>query len=141
MNDAIELTGHCLCGAVRVQARGPAEFGACHCSMCRKWTGGPLLAVHCGTEVRFQGDESVTSYASSEWAERGFCRHCGTHLFYRLKLDGQYVLPLGLLDPGPEWSFAEQIFIEEKPACYEFANQTRRMTGAEVFAAFAPPND
>jgi hypothetical protein len=32
-----------------------------------------------------------------------------------------------------------QIFIDEKPAYYTFANQTKTMTGAEVFAMFAPP--
>ena len=31
-----------------------------------------------------------------------------------------------------------QIFIDEKPAYYDFANKTKNMTGAEVFAAFAP---
>ncbi len=33
-----------------------------------------------------------------------------------------------------------QIFIDEKPAYYDFANKTHNMTGAEVFAAFAPPD-
>ncbi len=32
--------------------------------------------------------------------------------------------------------FSSQIFIDEKPAYYEFANKTHNMTGAEVFAAF-----
>jgi hypothetical protein len=142
MSKSVKLAGRCLCGAVRVAAQVPeAHFGACHCSMCRRWTGGPLLAVHCGTEVKFTGEEQIATYASSEWAERGFCRRCGTHLFYRLKQDGQYALPLGLLDEGPAWSFAEEIFIDEQPGYYEFANPTRRMTGAEAFAAFAPQED
>jgi hypothetical protein len=34
--------------------------------------------------------------------------------------------------------FTSQIFIDEKPSYYEFANRTHNMTGAEVFAAFAP---
>ena len=29
----------------------------------------------------------------------------------------------------------------DKPPYYEFANKTHNMTGAEVFAAFAPPTD
>ena len=42
--------GTCLCGAVTVSVSQPAaSVGACHCRMCRKWGGGPLLAVECGT--------------------------------------------------------------------------------------------
>ena len=38
------------------------------------------------------------------------------------------------------YAFTSQIFIDEKPAYYDFANKTHNMTGAEVFAAFAPPD-
>ena len=42
------MSGGCLCGAVRFTA-APAnhEVGACHCSMCRKWTAGPFLVLDC----------------------------------------------------------------------------------------------
>ena len=41
-----KLTGHCLCGACEVIIR-PAEgkMHACHCDMCRAWTGSSLMAV------------------------------------------------------------------------------------------------
>ena len=35
--------------------------------------------------------------------------------------------------------FDHQIFIEEKPSFYAFANETKNMTGEEVFALFAAP--
>ena len=38
-------------------------------------------------------------------------------------------------------SLANQVFIDEKPAYYDFANKTGTMTGAEVLALFAPPDD
>jgi hypothetical protein len=34
-----------------------------------------------------------------------------------------------------------QVFIDSKPQFYDFANETKMMTGAEVVAAFAPPPD
>tara|TARA_R110000782_G_scaffold247184_1_gene333926 strand:+ start:104 stop:268 length:165 start_codon:yes stop_codon:yes gene_type:complete len=34
-------------------------------------------------------------------------------------------------------AFHTQIFTEEKPDYYDFTNQTKMMTGEEVFAAFA----
>ncbi|WP_339900516.1 GFA family protein [Paraglaciecola polaris] len=56
---------------------------ACHCASCRKWSGGPLLAIDCGTDVSISPTDNITVYDSSQWAQRGFCRHCGTDLFYR----------------------------------------------------------
>lgn len=142
MSEPNPAQGRCLCGAVTLSVARPASsVGACHCSMCRKWGGGPLLAVECGTEVRIAGEENVSVFDSSPWAQRGFCKHCGTHLFYRLKEPQQYHLPVGLFDEAPEFSFDQQIFIDEKPAYYRFANDTKNMTGAEVFALYAPPPD
>jgi hypothetical protein len=140
MTEQKMLGGQCLCGAVRVAARTETrDVGACHCGMCRRWGGGPLLAVNCGTEVRFDGLQHVAVHDSSDWAQRGFCRNCGTHLYYRLKESGRYFLPVGLFDEQRGWVLAEQVFVDEQPGYYAFSNETRRMTGAELFAAFAPP--
>lgn len=130
--------GRCLCGAVSVSFPFQKDsFDACHCGMCRKWGGGPLLTVDAGTQVSFEGAQSIGTYGSSEWAERGFCKSCGTHLFYRLKKTGFYNLPLGLLENADQLKFHMQIFVDKKPAHYEFANDTERMTEAEVFAKYA----
>lgn len=140
MSDLNEGKGSCLCGAIHLYAKTVSrEVGVCHCSMCRKWTGGPLFGVDCGGDVSFEGGENIAMYDSSAWAERGFCKKCGTHLFYRLKAQNQYFVPVGLFDICPEVVFDHQIFIEEKPAFYSFANETKNMTGAEVFAQFAAP--
>lgn len=138
MSTEKSYTGQCLCGSVRVKAIPKSlHFGACHCSLCRKWGGGPLLAVECEDRVSFEGEENIAIYASSEWAERGFCSTCGTHLFYRLKEQAFYAIPVGLLDDTQPWEFTEQIFIDNKPPHYSFANQTGNLTEAEVFAQFS----
>ena len=129
-----EATGRCLCGAVKLIAHNhAANVGACHCHMCRRWGGGPLIAIDCGTDVGIDGKENVRVFDSSAWAERGFCKDCGTHLFYRLKESGQYIVPAGLFDKDPCVTFDSQVFIDEKPDYYEFANKTRNLTGKEVF--------
>lgn len=129
--------GRCLCGAVTVEAStDKTDMGACHCSICRKWGGGPLLAVECPDGVSFEGETHIGVYDSSDWAQRGFCKLCGTHLFYRLKDRPLYALPVGLLDEGDRLAFTHQVFIDEKPANYAFANKTHDLTGAEVFAQF-----
>lgn len=137
MSDTQPAHGHCLCGKVHVTAnRCQPHVHACHCDMCRKWTGGPLLSLDCGTDVTFEGAEHIGTYASSDWAERGFCKVCGTSLFYRAKGSGEYYMPAGLFDDESQFDFQSQIFIDRKPDYYTFANQTENMTEAEVFAMF-----
>ncbi len=131
--------GKCLCGSVELEvelASPEAEIAACHCSMCRNWLGGPMLAIDSGILKAVNGESSITRYQSSEWAERGFCNKCGTSLFYYLKPADQYHFPVGLLDGGLQIKFSHQIFIDEKPEYYSFSNETQNMTGAEVFAHF-----
>lgn len=138
MGSAAQQDGSCLCGAVRLVAKPKSDnIGACHCDMCRKWGGGPLFAAECESDVRFEGAEYISTYSSSEWAERGFCQRCGTHLFYRLKQEGHYAIPIGLFDDSGQWKLAEQIFIDRKPSFYSFAEKTRNLTGAEVFAQYS----
>lgn len=129
------MKGKCLCGTIEVVANDHDEVGLCHCSLCRRWSGGPMFAVHCGTEVVFSGGQPA-SYRSSDWAERGFCPHCGTHLFYHLLPNDEYILPAGLFQ-DQEFSLTNEIFIDEKPAYYELKNDTRKLTGQQVFEQFA----
>lgn len=128
--------GTCLCGAVtlRVEVTEPS-ISVCHCHLCRIWSGGPMLAVE-SARPTLTGEENVGVYATSDWAERGFCRRCGTHLFYRLKSGEHYAIPAGLLGDAAPWTLALQIFTDDKPDYYDFANPMRSMTGAEVFEAF-----
>ncbi|WP_148864504.1 GFA family protein [Marinobacter fonticola] len=131
------MEGQCLCGAVEVQADRRDEIDVCHCSMCRQWGGGPMMTVHCNKNSRLTGLDHVTVYRSSEWAERGFCDTCGTHLFYKLKNSGDYIFPAGLFQKGMDFVMDSQIFIDRKPSYYAFANETPVMTEEDVFALFA----
>lgn len=130
-----ERTGTCLCGAVTITAKAAShEVGACHCSMCRRWGSGPFMELDCGTDVAIEGEEHVTRYDSSPWAERAFCARCGTNLFYRLKEANQHMVAVGLFDDADDLAFKTEVFIDEKPGFYSFAGDTQKMTGAELFA-------
>jgi hypothetical protein len=114
-----------------------------------KWSGSALLAVDCGPNVTFKEQDNISTFDSSDssgwadssnWAdraERGICQHCGPHLFYRLKQNQQYIMPVGLFDTDAKFDFTTQIFIEQMPDYYDFAHKTRIMTGEDVFSAFA----
>ena len=139
MQNKFSTESSCLCGAVSIKAAGISRtFYACHCDMCRKWSGGPALAVNCGSDVSINGAENITVFNSSEWAERGFCSRCGTHLFYRVKGQNQYIIPVGFFDNLQGLEFESQLFIDNKPEYYCFANETKNLTRAEVFARYAP---
>ena len=128
------MKGSCLCGAIEVTADDHHDIGLCHCSMCRRWSGGPMFAVECGSNVGISG--KPVRYRSSDWAERGFCGNCGTHLFYHLLQGDQYVLPAGLFQ-DQSFRLDSEIFIDEKPAFYDMANDTKKLTGQQVFEQFA----
>ena len=133
-----ELVGQCLCGAVRLRALPEAlHADACHCGMCRRWGGGPVMTINCGANVTVeQGEAALRRFDSSAWAQRGFCGDCGSHLFYRLKAQDLYFVPAGLFGPIEGLEFTTEIFIDSKPPWYAFANPTRKMTEADVVAAF-----
>jgi hypothetical protein len=134
----IEATGSCLCGAVMIEAKQLSNLmGACHCSMCRQWGGGPFFALDGQQDIVIKGSENISLFASSEWAERAFCSTCGTHLFYRFKQTNQHMLSAGLFGFDSELEFDHQIFIDDKPSYYCFADETQNLTGAEVIAAFS----
>jgi len=103
MSDQVtQITGSCLCGKVAYSAKVKTGAGACHCHMCRRWSGGLYMSVHALGKVEFQGAENIQNYESSEWAERGFCTQCGSSLYYFLKPrpgvpDGETMLVLRLI--------------------------------------------
>jgi hypothetical protein len=129
------IEGHCLCGAVTV--RGTPVNGhveACHCTMCRQWGGSALLGVQFGSEVEIDGEEQVERYRSSKWAERGFCRRCGSNLFYLYLPADSYFFSAGLFPDDSLLGLSEEIFIDEKPDYYAFAGDSEKLTGAQVIA-------
>ncbi len=139
MNKEQSLNGKCLCGAVKIVATAKKHsVTACHCDMCRRWSAGPFMALNCQT-VTFEGEENIGRIRSSDWAERGFCTKCGSNLFYHILESDDYQIAAGLFDDQSMLRMSLQVFTDYKPEFYEFANETKKMTGAEVIALFAPP--
>jgi hypothetical protein len=138
MSGERDISGACLCGAVRFSVRAKSmEVGVCHCSMCRRWTGGPFMAVEAAAPPAFAGEEHVAVYRSSDWAERGFCGRCGTVLFWRMPDGRHYAVSAGALDSASAFTLGAQVFIDEKPDFYDFANDTPKLTGQQVFELFS----
>ena len=128
--------GGCLCGAVRFTvALVTTEFSICHCGMCRRWSGGPLEAAHCAGAPAFTKDDGLVWYRSSDWGERGFCGRCGTNLFWRLADNSDVVaVSVEALDDADDLTLGRHIYIDSKPARYDFADDRPRVTEAEFLA-------
>ena len=133
----MKAEGSCLCKSVRFSFDiTEKSFDACHCSMCRKWGGGPGLGVTAAGNIALEGEDNITIYDSSEWAQRAFCKKCGSNLFYRLKGHDFCNFPLGIIDNHEEYKFVTQIYVDSKPDNYSFAQKTKMMTEQEVLDAF-----
>lgn len=129
-------TGGCLCGAVRFTVESfETEHHVCHCGMCRRWTGGPVFAT-VASGVTFEGDDHLGRYDSSEWAERGFCKRCGSSLFYRLKSKDVYAMSVGAFDDSSPFKVVGEIYVDAQPPGYAFAGRLERLTEAETIARF-----
>ena len=131
------VTGRCLCGAVHISIDiAMNDLGVCHCRNCQRWTGGPLFEIEAGSDVVIQGQELVSAYASSSWAERGFCKQCGSHLYIKDLRNGDYGIPPGLFKDLPDIRLNRQIFSDHKPAFYEFSNKTTNITSEFIYKHF-----
>lgn len=128
-------TGKCLCGAVTYTAEDvQPHFHACHCSMCRRWSGGPGFAVAVSS-VTISGEENMVAYKSSDWAERCFCKQCGSNLFYRMPESGTTMVQTGSFDDESKFQLDGEIYVDEATGGYAFTGDHPRQTGAEFLAS------
>lgn len=98
--DRITREGGCQCGAVRFRAGGLLDNPhVCHCRMCQRATGNffaPLVGVPHDLLTWTAGTAAV--FESSQGYERGYCRDCGTPLFYRRAGGSHTSLMIGAFD-------------------------------------------
>jgi hypothetical protein len=102
MSEALQLplTGGCQCGAVRYALHAvPSDPHICHCRMCQKAFGSffaPLTGVPLTAFSLTRGELSI--FKSSDQAERGFCRLCGTPLTFHYVGRPNIAVSIGSLD-------------------------------------------
>ena len=93
-------SGGCQCGAVRyVLLTRPNNPCLCHCRMCQKQFGnffGSFAGAHTDYFRITRGTLAI--FESSDDAERGFCRDCGTPLTYKAKSRPRISVSIGSLD-------------------------------------------
>jgi hypothetical protein len=114
--------GGCLCGAVRFRVAAPQlESGYCHCRMCQRNTGAPVVAWTVFPAASFAWIASPpATYDSSAYAKRQFCSRCGSYMVFinADQPDEISVNTASFDDPG---AFAPQkhIFAESRIAWFD----------------------
>jgi len=115
--------GSCLCGAVRYTVHAPIhpEVRPCHCTQCRKQSGhfAAYVQVTSKDGVAIHGEENVVWYRASDTAKRGFCKVCGSQLFWVPDDSDKFDVSGGTLDRHPPLHVSEHIFVADKGDYYE----------------------
>lgn len=119
-----EYAGSCLCGAVRLTVSGQlTTASACHCSQCRKQTGLYFASTTVPTaDLSVTGGENVSWYRSSPAARRGFCKVCGSALFWADDDADNISVMAGLFDDPGELKIGYHIFCADKGSFYEITD-------------------
>ncbi len=78
------LTGGCLCGRLRYRVTSPPiRVTHCHCSMCRKASGAPVVTwINLPKDGFAVTQGELSSYQSSPGCQRGFCPNCGGQITF-----------------------------------------------------------
>lgn len=118
------ITGQCECGQVRFEIDAVREeVTVCHCSQCRRMSGHLWASTHAPyAALRFREDTRLKWYQSSHWAKRGFCRDCGTSLFYRMNDEEGVGIAAGCLDLPTGLKISKHIFVKDKGDYYEITD-------------------
>ena len=113
-------SGSCLCGAVRFEVNGPLrDVLVCHCEMCRRLMSAVGAYSACRPEdLTLVSSDELAWYRSSDIAERGFCRRCGTQLFWKPAHGRHMSIAAGAIDPPTGLKIEAHIFLEEKGDFY-----------------------
>jgi len=118
---APELHGHCGCGSVKFTVKAPlTNVVWCHCTKCQRFHGGPgAYASAPRGALSFQRRDGLAWWDASPTAQRGFCRQCGSSLFFSDSNEATIsICPGALLSPTGLKSRAH-IFIGSKPDWYD----------------------
>lgn len=116
------LRGSCLCGGVRFELTQPfRRAGYCHCSRCRKHSGGGSLAQGRVPREGFRllsGEALLRVYRPTDGAAaKVFCCVCGSSLFGGEWPHGDEVsVRFGALDGEPGLRPQDRAFTASAPA-------------------------
>ena len=116
--------GSCLCGAVSLLVDGDlTPPDACHCGQCRKVSGHYWASTDVArTALTISGEEQLAWYRSSEKVKRGFCKNCGSPLFWDAAGRQNISISMGAFEQPTKVQLEKHIFVPDKGDYYDIAD-------------------
>jgi len=91
----------------------------CHCSQCRKTTGHYFASTSCDRgDFKLTSDSGLDWYQSSPEAARGFCKRCGSTMFWDYKGSPTISILAGTLDAPTGLKAEVHIFVADASDYY-----------------------
>jgi hypothetical protein len=121
----MERQGGCACGAIRFRITAPVlGVGACHCSDCRKMSGGGpnyVALVPVPALEILQGEATIFRSKGDSGADigRAFCADCGTPLWSVPANEPFVTVKLGALDDCSDLAPQMHIYTASAPAWHQ----------------------
>lgn len=130
------INGSCMCGGVQYEARGELrDVIGCHCVECRKSSGHYTAATSVSPDnLSLLSENGLSWYRASALAQRGFCRHCGSTLFWKPESGDRISIFAGSIDGDPGLQLTSHIYMAEKGHYYEVndGEEAHATTGAKL---------
>lgn len=121
----IKDKGSCQCGKITFELWDfKPQYSICHCTECRKWTGSFYACIAVKPDnYKIQGEENIKWYAKTPNSEQGFCKDCGSAIFWRETNNPNYLdFAIGSLNNPSQLTAKQHIFCKSKANFYALPN-------------------
>ena len=122
-----------MCGDVEYEIHGPIrDVIACHCEQCRRASGHFIAATAAHPEhLKITKDNGLCWYEGTSHIRRGFCRLCGSTLFFDHGSENPTGITAGSLDSSEGVKIAAHIWIDEAGGYYEIPGDAPKFSSVE----------
>jgi len=116
--------GSCECGDVRFVVTGTMrDIIACHCEQCRKSSGHYWASTNLDkAQVEITHGRTLTWFQSTDAVRKGFCRTCGSSLFWKIEGQDRLSISAGAFDSPLPVRLTKHIFVSEKRDYYDITD-------------------
>ena len=105
---------------------------ACHCRQCRR-TSGNYVSATCVRRENFvlTNDKGLKWYKSSDFAERGFCRECGSSVLWSARARDTITIMCGTIDGNTGLETVAHICVADKGDYYRINTSEPQYEGTD----------